>query len=160
MAGADAGANAGTAALAVPEEGKTRGGDAAIGAAGSLGGSAIGGLVKGASSATYQSFLNFADRTTGGLDKIIPDWAKNTLGLDSLFYHHVPALPAVAVQIPRAVNYLARTDAGKAALTARPAAVNQGALSSTIDYLSQVGAGAAEGAKYRSRRQADRALAC
>lgn len=145
MAGADAAANAGTAALAAPEEGQTRGGNAALAAVGSGLGSAVGGLVKGAvKSVPYQSFLDFADKVTGGLEKVLPSSARNVLGMMEAF-HGGSVAPVIAANAPRAANYLIRTDPVKNFMTGETAAQKylQRSLPSTIEYLSQGGAAVA-----------------
>jgi hypothetical protein len=148
IAGGDAAANAATAALAVPEEGQTRGGNAALAAVGSGIGSAAGGLVKGGvSSPAYQSFLNLADRLTGGLDKIFPSGYRNMFGAYEAF-HGGSLTPVIAANTPKALNYLVRTDPVKNFATGETAAQNylKSNFPAAIDYLSQVGASAADGA--------------
>jgi hypothetical protein len=107
IAGTDAAANAGTAALAVPEPGRTRAGDAAIGALGSLGGSAVTGAVKG-SSAEFQNFMDFAD-------KVMTAKGLTSLGSAGLLIH------AVAPSIDHVVDTAAGA-VGSAAMLGRTAA--------------------------------------
>lgn len=143
---ADAAANAGMAAIPMPENGQTRGGNAALGAVGSVGGSALGGLVKGVPSAAFQSFMDLAD-------KILPSTIRGAIGFSPLAALHYVA-PRVAVPIEAGLGGLATlhkigsTDAGKAFITGKTAAQQylQRSLPSAIDYLSQAGAGAVEGA--------------
>jgi hypothetical protein len=70
MTGADAAANAGTAALAVPEEGQTRGSDAANAALGSVAGSAVGrvlgGIARPAINSIAEKFSNAGIPLTPG----------------------------------------------------------------------------------------------
>jgi hypothetical protein len=144
IAGTDAAANAGTAALAVPEPGRTRAGDAAIGALGSLGGSAVTGAVKGVPSAAFQDFMDFADKVTnlGSL----ASW-----GIASAALHQVAPKAALAmesgVSVLKGLSIAGKNEAVKTLATGETAAQKylQNALPSTINYLSQVGAGAAEG---------------
>jgi len=143
---ADAAANAGTAAIAMPEQGQTRGSNAALGALGSVGGSALGGLGKGETTAAFQSFMDLAD-------KILPSTIRGAIGFSPLAALHYVA-PRAAVTVDAGLGGLATlhkigsTDAGKAFATGTTRAQQylQRALPGAIDYLSQVGAGAAEGA--------------
>lgn len=146
MAGGDAAANAGTAALQAPEDGQTRGGNAGLAALGSVGGSALGSVVKGVPSAAFQDFMDFAD-------KVLPSGVKGAIGLGSTLgpLHYVA--PSVAHVVDTAVGalgsarYLGNIKPIRNFATGETAAQKylQSALPSTIDYLSQAGAGAAEG---------------
>jgi hypothetical protein len=138
----DATANAGMSAMGVPEQGQTRGGNAAVGAVGSLGGSALGGLAKGpVTSAAYQSFLDLADKILPANLKSLINYGPALSGL-----HYVA--PHVAHTIDAAVGALgvARTNAARSFATGETAAQKylQSRLPSTIEYLSQVGSAAAD----------------
>jgi hypothetical protein len=145
MAGADAAANAGTAALAVPEPGRTRAGDAAVAAIGSGIGSGVGQLVKGAMpSTTLKSFLDFADSL--GVKDLIG--AGSALGaLHTLGLSHVAAPIEGTVGAAYAAQKLARTKPVSNFLTGETAAQKylKSNFPTALEYLSQVGAGAAEG---------------